>query len=102
MMENDKISGADVIFSYLCQSILIKLNLLPDINKMGYNVIFNYLMYNLPNNLNRHRVQGHLMHCNWGWSSTSDGWYFDFIPPHKPDYIYFYTEKYLYTGIKPL
>lgn len=52
--------------------------------------------------LERYRVQGNLLHCNWGWGGSSNGWYYNFTPPHKGEFIHFYKDKHLYTGIKPM
>lgn len=53
--------------------------------------------------LRRYRMQGTLLHCNWGWGSKSDGWYFNYQPIHdKLSSIYFNSYKRLYTNIKPI
>jgi hypothetical protein len=52
--------------------------------------------------LNRYRVQGNLMHCNWGWKGSGDGWFFNFSLPFNDDFVKFYYSKRLYTGIKPM
>lgn len=51
--------------------------------------------------LERRRARGYLLHCNWGWGGNSDGWYYNFNPPHKDDFVKFYFGKHIYTGIKP-
>lgn len=52
--------------------------------------------------LDRYRVQGNLVHCNWGWHGSGDGWFYNFTPPYKDGFIKLYKSKYLYTGIKPM
>lgn len=57
----------------------------------------------LKHSLNRYRMQGNLLHCNWGWAGKSDGWYFSYQPIHdKLGTINFNSYKRLYTNIKPI
>lgn len=51
--------------------------------------------------LQKCRVQGNLMHCNWGWYRNSNGWYYNFTTPHNDKVLNFNRGKLLYTGIKP-
>ncbi len=52
--------------------------------------------------LDRRWVETKLIHCNWGWDGESNGWFYDFQPPHEGEFLNFFYDKIVFKGIKPL